>query len=105
MSDGMVVNRDATLQHITGLHETANSLDTAHQDFTGKVQSLVEKPGNDMVSPLIWAAHDAVFGILQQCVSSNVQGIRTHADKWSTAQQIHDTVEGINIDQVRGVVT
>lgn len=103
MTDDVVVNKDATLTNIAGLHNTAQSLDSAQQAFLEKVQGLVEKPGNDMISPLIWTAHDAVLQILHQCVSSNVHGIRTHADKWSTTQQIHDMVEHANVDHIRAV--
>ncbi|MEV5749973.1 hypothetical protein AB0L00_19300 [Actinoallomurus sp. NPDC052308] len=101
MNDRMLVDRKTTLTHTANLHQTAGSLDALQQDFDDKVQSLVEEPGNDLISPLIWAAHDAVRGILQKCVSSNVHGIRSHADKWTTRQQLHDAVEKVNIQQAR----
>jgi hypothetical protein len=105
VTDGIIVNRDVILAGISGLHQTATALDAAQQEFNAKVQSLVEPPGLDLISPLIWAAHGAVLPVLQQCVASNAHGIRTHAEKWATAQKIHDMVEKVTageLGRVRG---
>jgi hypothetical protein len=40
--------------------EARGALDAAQQEFGAKVQNLVEPPGVDLISPLIWAAHGAV---------------------------------------------
>jgi uncharacterized protein YukE len=69
----------------TGLHDTAAAFDAQIQAFVATVNGLVEEPGNDMVSPLIWAAHDAVLNIAMQCLGSNTAALHSHAARLRTA--------------------
>jgi uncharacterized protein YukE len=80
----------------TGLHDTATAFDAQIQAFVAKVNGLVEEPGTDMVSPLIWAAHDAVFSIAMQCLGSNTAALHTHAAKLLTAADRFETTDQAN---------
>jgi uncharacterized protein YukE len=82
----------------TGLHDTATSFETQIQAFVETVDSLVEEPGTDLVSPLIWAAHDAVFTIAMQCLTSNTAVLHSHADKLHAAANRFDAVDRANAD-------
>jgi excreted virulence factor EspC (type VII ESX diderm) len=82
----------------TGLHDTAASFEAQIQAFVDTVNGLVEEPGTDMVSPLIWAAHDAVFTIAMQCLTSNTAVLHSHADRLHAAADRFDAVDRVNAD-------
>lgn len=71
------------------------------------MQSLQEPPGNDMISPLIWTAHDVVFKVAMDCMASNVRGLHIHAGELDAAAAAHESTEQANvagINQLRGEV-
>ena len=88
-----------------GIRETADHLAGSVQDFHGQVQGLVQPPGNDMISPLIWAAHSAVLDAAMRCFASNTTSLYGHAAKLdATAAKYRAADQGnvTAIDQVGG---
>src|SRR5690348_7425465 len=71
VSGDTLIDPDQLRAAAAGLEDTATSFDARIQPFIGTVQGLVQEPGNDMVSPLIWVAHEVVFGVAARCLSSN----------------------------------
>jgi uncharacterized protein YukE len=82
----------------TGINDAATSFDQAIQDFVNTVNGLVEEPGQDMISPLIWGAHSAVFQIAMQCLGSNAQILHTHARKLYSAANNLQATDQANAD-------
>ncbi len=82
----------------TGINDAAVSFEQAIQDFVNTVNGLVEEPGQDMISPLIWAAHSAVFQIAMQCLGSNTEVLHTHARKLYSAADNLQATDQANAD-------
>jgi Excreted virulence factor EspC, type VII ESX diderm len=107
VSDGIRVSPASIRAAAAGIRQTAESFDSNVAAFQGQVQSLVESPGNDMISPLIWTAHDVVFKVAMDSMSSNVRGLHVHADELDTTATAHEAAEQANvagINQLRAEV-
>ncbi|MGE5291938.1 MAG: WXG100 family type VII secretion target [Micromonosporaceae bacterium] len=107
MSDGIRVSPDSIRTAAGGIRQTADSFGSQVAAFQSRVQSLREPPGNDMISPLIWMAHDVVLKVAMDCMASNIRGLHMHADELDAAASAHESVERAHvagINQLRGEV-
>jgi hypothetical protein len=107
VSGGIRVSPASIRAAAAGIRQTAESFDSNVAAFQGRVQGLQEPPGNDMISPLIWTAHDVVFKVAMDCMSSNVRGLHMHADELDTTAASHEAAEDANvtgINQLRAEV-
>ena len=107
MIDGIEVRPDMIRSSASGIRQTAQSLESHTADFQARVNGLVEQPGNDMVSPLIWTAHGLVFQVAMKCMSSNINGLGAHAEHLETTAKAHDLTEEANaagINRVREIL-
>jgi PE family len=87
-----------------GLQNTAAELETHAASFRAEVQSMVQPPGNDPISPLIWAAHGAVFGAALRCLATNTAALRSHAAKLDKTAANYRSAEQANVtaaDRIR----
>lgn len=85
MSGEMRVSPDRIHSAASGIRQTAQSFDNELQVFLGHVNSLREPPGNDMISPLIWAALDAVLSAATRSFNSHTAALHSHADRLDLA--------------------
>jgi excreted virulence factor EspC (type VII ESX diderm) len=86
-----------------GLRQTASDLTASVQAFQAQVQGLVEAPGTDPISPLIWAAHGAVFSAAMRCFASNAAAMTAHAAKLDRAAANYRRAEQDNVAAVRQI--
>jgi hypothetical protein len=103
VNDGFTVSPDHIRAKASGLRQTADSFDEQTKAFVAKVNSLRQQPGNDMVSPLIWAAHDAVLGVLQNVVGSNIAALHTHANGLDVTAKVHELTDHANAQALNRV--
>ncbi len=97
MSGGFRVSPATMRAGAAGIRQTADSFDSHVAAFQARVRSLQEPPGNDMISPLIWAAHGVVFKVAMDCATSNRRGLGVHADELDTAAGAHEAAEEANV--------
>lgn len=64
------------------------------------VSSLREPPGNDMISPFIWAAHDAVLSAATRSFNSHGGLAHSHADRLDLAAADFETAEAVSTADV-----
>jgi hypothetical protein len=83
-----------------GIRETAQNLAGTVQNFHGQVQGLVQQPGNDMISPLIWSAHSAVLTAALRCFASNTSALHGHAAKLDATAAGYRAAEHDNVTAI-----
>ena len=103
MTDGIRVSPDSIRNSAANIRQTAASLAAETQRFQSMVSGLVEQPGSDMISPLIWTAHGVVFDVAAKCLASNIKGLGTHAHNLETMARVHDLTEEANVVSVNRV--
>jgi len=99
----MRVSPAAIRDAASGIRQTAQSFDAQVQAFLSRVEGLREPPGNDMVSPLIWAAHDAVLTAATRCFSSNTATLHGHADGLDVTADGYEGAERVNTFEINRV--
>ena len=107
MAGGLRVDPDQIQASAAGLRGTAQDLTVTAQGFERQVQGLVQPPGNDMISPLIWSAHSAVLTAALRCFAANARGLHSHAAKLDAAAAAYRGAEQHNVraaDQISGLL-
>jgi hypothetical protein len=105
MAGGLRVNPDQIQESAVGIRQTAQNLASSVQDFQGQVQGLIQPPGGDMISPLIWSAHHAVLSSALRCFASNTSALSDQAAKLDLTAETYRQAEQDNvtaINQIRG---
>jgi hypothetical protein len=100
VSGGIRVSPGSIRTAAAGIRQTADSFDSQVTAFRARVQGLQEPPGNDMISPLIWTAHDVVFKVAMDCMASNIRGLHVHADELDAAATVHESTEQANVANI-----
>jgi hypothetical protein len=100
MTGRLRVDPDQIKYSAAGIRDTAQNLSGSVQNFHGQVQDLVQQPGGDMISPLIWSAHSAVLGAALRCFASNTSALYGHAAKLDATATDYLTAEDDNVTAV-----
>jgi hypothetical protein len=103
MTGKLRVDPDQIQYSAAGIRDTAQNLAGSVQDFHGQVQGLVQQPGGDMISPLIWSAHSAVLSAALRCFASNTSALYGHAAKLDATAADYRTAEHDNVTAIAKV--